>query len=88
MATVRFTVSGRVQGVFFRASTRTQALRLGLAGHAKNLADGRVEVLACGAQERLDELEKWLRIGPPSARVDEVAREVVPEQALSGFHTV
>ena len=48
MAAARFCITGKVQGVFFRASTRKQALRLGLRGYAKNLADGSVEVLAVG----------------------------------------
>jgi len=87
MATVRFLVSGRVQGVFFRASARSEARRLDIAGYAKNLADGRVEVLASGADAALAEFEEWLRIGPPAAEVTEVARESVADQALSGFHT-
>ena len=87
MATVRFVVSGRVQGVFFRASTRAEAVRLGIAGHARNLADGSVEVIASGTDAMLVEFEKWLRIGPPSAQVDDVTREIFADQALSGFHT-
>ena len=62
-------VSGRVQGVFYRASTREQALRLGLVGHARNLADGRVEVLVVGAPGPVDSLIQWLKIGPPAAHV-------------------
>ena len=58
MPTVRFIVSGRVQGVFYRASTREQALALVLAGHARNLPDGRVEVLASGSADALDALER------------------------------
>ena len=68
----RCLVSGRVQGVWFRGSTRDQALRLGLRGYARNLADGRVEVLACGEPAKVDRLRHWLRRGPPLARVDEV----------------
>lgn len=87
MACARFHVAGRVQGVFFRASTRTQAQRLGLSGYAKNLPDGRVEVLASGAADALAELERWLHSGSPAARVEHVTREDLAEQALSGFHT-
>jgi acylphosphatase len=87
MATARFLVSGRVQGVFFRASTRAEAERLGIAGTASNLADGRVEVIASGSDASLDALEKWLRRGPPSARVDEVVRETIDERAMQGFRT-
>ena len=87
MATARFLVSGRVQGVFFRASTRAEAERLGLAGTASNLDDGRVEVVASGADTALDALEKWLRQGPPSARVDDVVRETLADRAMQGFRT-
>lgn len=85
MPTARFIVSGRVQGVFYRASTRDQALALGLAGHAINRRDGSVEVLAGGSAEALDALERWLWQGPPAARVDAVEREELPEQDLQGF---
>lgn len=87
MPSARFIVSGRVQGVFYRASTREQALALGLAGHARNRADGSVEVLASGSTQALDALEQWLHQGPPAARVDAVEREDLPEQALHGFRT-
>ncbi len=73
MAATRFLVRGKVQGVWFRASTRDVAVRLGLRGYAKNLADGRVEVLATGDATGIDVLAKWLRHGPPLARVDAVA---------------
>ena len=87
MACARFLVTGRVQGVFFRASTRERALALGLAGKAENLPDGRVEVIACGEAEALDTLGDWLWQGPPAARVDEVQRTDLPAQELSGFAT-
>lgn len=87
MACARFIVRGRVQGVFFRASTREQALKLGVSGYAKNLADGSVEVLASGPGEALDALHGWLHEGPPSARVDHVAREAMPERDIQGFAT-
>lgn len=88
MACVRFIVSGRVQGVFFRASTREQAQRLGLSGHARNLVDGDVEVLASGDAAALDALHRWLQVGPPAARVVSVRRSDVDEQdPPKGFHT-
>jgi acylphosphatase len=74
MLAARFLVGGKVQGVFFRASTRDRALQLGLRGYAKNLADGRVEVLAEGDARALDALERWLHVGPPRARVEWVDR--------------
>jgi acylphosphatase len=87
MACARFLVTGRVQGVFFRASTRERALALGLAGKAENLPDGRVEVIACGEAAALDTLGDWLRRGPPAARVDDVQRTDLPAQELNGFAT-
>jgi len=84
---VKFTVGGRVQGVFFRASTRAEALRLGLTGYANNLPDGSVEVLACGEAAALDELQRWLHVGPPAARVESVRRSQVDDSAPSGFST-
>ena len=71
-------VSGRVQGVFFRASTCEQAQRLGLRGWVRNLPDGRVEVLAGGPDAAVLELCEWLRHGPPMARVSEVRIDEVP----------
>lgn len=85
MAAARFLVSGLVQGVYFRASTQARARELGLVGHARNLADGRVEVVAQGGEDALDLLGRWLHEGPPAARVDAVAREDVAEQVASGF---
>jgi len=87
MATRRWHVAGRVQGVFFRASTRREALALGLAGEALNLADGRVEVTASGEAAALAALERWLHHGPPAARVDALVGEDLPDQTFAGFRT-
>jgi acylphosphatase len=65
-------VSGKVQGVWYRGSTMEQAQRLGLVGYARNLPDGRVEVVACGDETALQKLEKWLWSGPANAEVREV----------------
>lgn len=65
-------ISGRVQGVFYRASTRERAVSLGVRGHAINLPDGRVEVLAVGEAAAVHALIDWLAIGPPAARVANV----------------
>ena len=85
MLTARFVIRGRVQGVFFRASAREQALLCGVVGYAQNQADGSVEVLASGSAEALDELECWLQQGPPAASVDAVMRYRAPLQELRGF---
>lgn len=62
-------VSGLVQGVWFRAATEEQATRLGLTGWVRNLPDGRVEVLGCGAREQVLALCEWLKHGPTRAKV-------------------
>jgi acylphosphatase len=68
----RFRVTGRVQGVFFRDSTRQVAESLKLTGYARNVPDGSVEILACGSRESLSKLESWLQSGPPRAEVENV----------------
>ena len=68
-------VSGRVQGVFYRATCVSKAESLGLAGFARNLADGRVEVLACGEEAAVKEFVAWLWEGSPASRVTDVATE-------------
>jgi acylphosphatase len=83
----RCLVAGRVQGVFFRASARERALRLGVTGYARNLPDGSVEVLACGEVEAVASMRAWLRVGPPQARVTSVACEPVGFQELGVFGT-
>ena len=86
---LRCRVTGRVQGVFFRASTQRQARSLGLTGYARNLADGSVEVLAVGPPAALDELRTWLRVGPSKARVDTVdcSPEPLPDPLPGRFAT-
>ena len=83
----RFRIEGRVQGVWFRESTRQQAEPLGLTGHALNLDDGSVEVLACGEAAALDRLEAWLRSGPPLAEVARLEAEPVDVEAPQRFVT-
>ncbi|SEM91274.1 acylphosphatase [Luteibacter sp. UNCMF331Sha3.1] len=75
MQAARFMLKGRVQGVFFRASAQKEAVKLGLTGYAKNLPDGGVEVVAYGDAGAIEQLEAWLRHGPPGARVEEFYRE-------------
>lgn len=82
---VRVLVSGRVQGVWFRDSCRTEAAQLGVAGWVRNLADGRVEAWLEGPPAAVDRVVEWCREGPPRARVDGV--EVLAEQTtgIVGF---
>jgi len=84
----KFYVSGKVQGVFFRDSTRQKAGSLGISGYAINLDDGRVEVLACGDEQALAELESWLNEGPASADVGRVERtDATGDSPPDGFRT-
>ena len=82
---IKALVSGRVQGVFFRDSTRRQAQQLAVTGHAINLPDGRVEVIACGEQERLDQLLAWLHEGPEYAVVTSVEVETIDISSPASF---
>ncbi len=83
---VRVLVSGRVQGVAFRQSTRQTARRLELSGWVRNLPDGRVEVWAQGPETRVEKLLDWLWLGPPDARVTGVeSRAVEVDRTLQDF---
>jgi len=75
-----FLISGRVQGVFFRDSTKKVALKLGLQGSAVNLSDGSVKVCLRGESEDIDLLERWLHKGPELARVDSVIEVDIDQQ--------
>lgn len=68
----RAVVSGRVQGVFYRASAASKARELGVTGSARNLADGRVEVIAIGSTQAVRELFEWLWIGSTASKVTQV----------------
>ena len=86
----RYFVAGRVQGVFFRSNTATQARRLDLSGWAINLPDGRVEVLVRGPERAVHEIGNWLRQGEPPAQVDDLETIVEdPDQfnELTAFRT-
>ena len=85
MACIRCKVSGLVQGVFFRATTQKQAQSLGLTGYANNLADGSVEVLACGEPDKVESLHDWLWQGPPASEVHKVECETVEEAEPVSF---
>ncbi|GEK52964.1 acylphosphatase [Vreelandella venusta] len=74
---VRAYVTGKVQGVWFRRSTQEQALQRGLTGYAKNLPDGRVEVVLCGNSAAVSTLTEWLWQGPEGAQVTHVTVEVL-----------
>ncbi len=81
-------VTGKVQGVWFRESTRQEAERLGVGGWVRNLPDGRVEAVFTGPTAAVDELVAWCRKGPPAARVDGVSATTQPGAQESGFRVL
>jgi acylphosphatase len=81
-------VSGRVQGVFFRATTADRGRELGLTGFAKNLADGRVEVVAEGSASAVEALIDFCRQGPPAARVIGVEVSELEPSGESGSFSI
>jgi len=80
-------VRGLVQGVFYRASTQREAQKYGVSGYARNLPDGRVEVLLCGHPDAVGHMKAWLWQGPPAAHVSEVVCELVDDEVAEGFYT-
>ena len=81
----RLLVSGRVQGVFFRDGARRETRSAGVAGEARNLPDGRVEILLEGEAGAVEDVVEWCRRGPPGAVVTDVAVADEPPEGLSGF---
>lgn len=79
-----FVITGRVQGVSFRANACKKAQNLGLRGWVRNLPDGRVEALALGAAAELESFERWLWQGPEQADVTNVEVESTANEALEG----
>ncbi len=89
--TCKFIIQGKVQGVWFRASTKQQADRLNISGYANNLPDGSVEVLASGKHQDILTLERWLHTGPELAHVHSVLKSELHDDemppAYDGFIT-
>jgi len=85
MKTVRLIITGRVQGVFFRASAKDVADRLGIKGWAKNLPDRNVEIAATAPDELIQQFIKWCQQGPPRAIVNNVIVEEVGLEEFIGF---
>lgn len=78
-------VSGRVQGVYFRASSQQKAIDYGLSGYAKNLADGDVELMLCGEEKNVEKMLVWLKNGPETAEVTQMQQKKVAWQEHSFF---
>lgn len=86
MKRVRVFISGRVQGVCFRAYTKQKASELGVHGFVRNLSDGRVELVAQGEEAAVDGLVKWSRHGPSYASVTDISIEEEPvDRQIDGF---
>jgi acylphosphatase len=82
---IRCIVTGRVQGVFFRAATQRKALELDINGWARNLPNGCVEVVACGDENKVRKLQDWLWVGPQHASVSDVSVTGVEDPLVDGF---
>jgi acylphosphatase len=85
LQTISITVSGLVQGVFYRQTTKEKALELGISGIVKNLRDGNVHIVATGTAGQLDQLVQWCKHGPSRAKVTTVNVEQVTQQEFVGF---
>ena len=88
MIRLRIRVEGRVQGVFYRASTQSKALELGLTGWVKNEADGSVLMEIQGSKEAIDKMVKWCHDGPIMSRVDNLVQEEIAPESTPGFEIV
>lgn len=84
---VKALVTGKVQGVWYRRATQEQALRAGVTGHARNLPDGRVEVVLCGEGEAVNAVVEWLWKGPSDAKVTHVELEGIEWRDRDTFVT-
>lgn len=83
--TIQCFISGHVQGVWFRAHTKEQADKLDITGFAKNLSDGRVEVVATGEHHNIKQLYEWLKKGPEQAEVHDITYDEIPLQKFDDF---
>lgn len=88
LLTCSIIITGKVQGVFYRQSTKEKALALGLTGNVMNLPDQSVKIIATGTKEQLDQLINWCRQGPPKARVESVTAIEVESANFSTFTIV
>lgn len=85
LKTISITVTGKVQGVFYRRHTREVADKLSITGIVRNLPDGSVFIQASGTDEQLEQLLDWCRQGPPKALVSGLFVEELPFQAFTSF---
>ncbi len=85
LQTLSIHVTGDVQGVFYRQSTREMAMAIGINGQVRNLPDGSVHILATGTKEQLDQLVNWCRVGPPKASVAGIETVAMPLEHFDRF---
>jgi acylphosphatase len=88
LQTIEINVSGRVQGVFYRQSTKEKAVELGIKGKVMNLDNGNVKIIATGTKEQLNKLIDWCKTGPPKARVTHVDVQELSLQSFENFSIV
>jgi len=86
--TVHIMITGKVQGVFFRAAAEKTAIRLGLKGWVKNTPDGNVEAMVTGEQKKLNSFVEWCGHGPERAEVEKVIVEMAPDQIFETFKVI
>ena len=88
MKTIRLTIKGKVQGVFYRATAKDIADELGIKGWVRNLPDRNVEITATATEEILQKFIDWCKQGPPKARVDDVIIEELSTAEFNGFRII
>jgi len=88
MKTIRLTIKGKVQGVFYRATAKDVAAELGIKGWVKNLPDKNVEIRATASEELLQKFIDWCKLGPPKAKVGEVIVEELDLEEFNGFRII
>ncbi len=86
MPTVHLLITGKVQGVFYRAGTQEKAMELGLSGWVKNTVEGHVEAMVSGSEEKVAQFIDWCRQGPSRAQVTDVIVTPKPDDGFTGFH--
>ncbi|MEJ0106024.1 MAG: acylphosphatase [Bacteroidota bacterium] len=83
--TIKLIVEGKVQGVFYRHSTKEKATELGITGTVRNLKNGNVEIIATGTAEQLAQLTQWCYHGPPHAIVNNISSTPLSLQTFNNF---
>jgi len=86
--TVSIVVSGKVQGVFYRQSTREKAIALGITGEVRNMPDHTVHIIATGTASQIEQLIEWCKKGPPRSIVEGVESTTIPLQDFSSFTVI